>query len=164
MVAALPWIAAAFTAVSSIQQGQAAKKAGQYNAAVATRNAGVARSQAGADAEAQQRMAWQKRGAMRATMAMEGVAMEGSPLDVLAASAGIAELDRQNILYKGELRAMGYEDTGALDMAKGEAKAAGGYVDAGAALFGAYGKQSANKPDAKPPTGNRINMYDDPGY
>lgn len=164
MVAALPWIAAGFTAVSAIQQGQAAKKTGQYNAAVATRNAGIARDQAGADAAAQQRLAVQKIGAARAGYAASGVTAEGSPLDVLSMSAANAELDKQNILYKGELRAMGYKESGALDLARGKAAATKGFVNAGAALFGAAGNYYANKPETKPQTGYRIGDYEDPGY
>jgi hypothetical protein len=162
MVAALPWVAAAFTAVSSIQQGQAAKKAGDYNAAVATRNAGIAREQAAADAEALQRHVNKVMGASRATIAASGVTFEGSPLDVLAASAGAGEMDRQALLYKGELRAMGYESDAVLEKSKGDAKSAGGYIDAGAALFGgAYGRRD---PTTKPQTGYRVGDYENPGY
>lgn len=161
MAAALPIIAMSFMAVSAIQQGNAARKQGEYNAAVATRNAGVARDQANADASAQQRLAYQKMGAARAGYAASGITNEGSPLDVLSMSAANAELDKQNILYKGELRAMGYEDTGALDLARGKAAQKQGYVKAASAVFMAGGEYMADKPAI---TGNKISIYDDPGF
>ncbi len=55
-------------------------------------------------------------GAMRAAYGASGVRAEGSPLDVLAMSATNAKRDHNAILFKGELKALGYEDTKALSL------------------------------------------------
>ncbi len=55
-------------------------------------------------------------GSIRAAYGASGVTMAGSPLDVLEMSVANAERDRQQILYKGELKALGYEDTRTLSL------------------------------------------------
>lgn len=157
MAAAIPFIALAFTVVSTISQAQAAKKEANYNAAISERNAGIARDQAAADAEAQGRFARQKIGAARAAYGASGVTQEGSPIDVLAMSAANAELDRQNILYKGELRATGYQDTANLDRMRGSSAVKRGYGEAASSILTGAGKYYSNKPQ----TGYSIGEYAD---
>lgn len=127
MAVALPYIAMGLMAASTIQgmqaaqaEGRAAKQAADYNAAIAQRNAGIARRQAQLDVDAQQRDKDRHLGAMVAAYGASGVTMEGSPLDVLEASAVEAEREKQNIVYRGELRALGYYDSAALDAMAGE--------------------------------------------
>jgi hypothetical protein len=132
--------AAGVSAVASISQGMAASEAAKRNADIARRNAVIAQQQAAADAEAQQRASGQALGRARAAYGASGVTSEGSPLDVLASSASLAELDRQNILYKGKLRAMGYQDTAAADDASASNYLMQGYLGAATAL----GKGAAN--------------------
>lgn len=160
MAVAIPYLmmaAAAMTAVSAISQAQSAKATGEYNAAVATRNAGVARAQAAADAEAQQRHARRVIGAARAGYGASGLSVEGSPLEVLEMSAANAELDRQNILYRGELRAMGYESDAALETARSDAADRAGYIQAGSALLMGAGRAGASRPTAT--TGYQLGDY-----
>lgn len=114
---AISAVSAIGSAVGSIQQSNAQSNAAQYNADVAERNATIAQQQAKADADAQRRHALVKIGAARAMYGASGVALEGSPLDVLQNSAINAELDNQTILYKGKLRALGYTDSATLDRA-----------------------------------------------
>jgi len=121
MAVALPYVAMAMMAASTIQgmqaaqaQGKAAEDMANYNAAIAQRNAGIARQQAQTDVEAQQRDKDRRLGSIVAAYGASGVALEGSPLDVLEASAVEAEREKQNILYRGELRALGYFDEAAL--------------------------------------------------
>lgn len=108
-------VAAGMSAVSALAQGASASAAAKRNADIARRNGLIAGQQAQADADAQTRSSAQTIGRARAAYGASGVTSEGSPLDVLAASASLAELDRQNILYKGKLRAMGFEDTASAD-------------------------------------------------
>jgi hypothetical protein len=163
--AAIPWIMGAMAAVSAvqaIQAGRAAKKQSEFNAAVADRNAGLARDQAAADADAQRRHSQRVLGGIRAGYGASGITMEGSPLDVLEFSAANAELDRQNILYKGELRAMGYDDTAMLDRMRGDAAQSAGYEKAGSAILMGAGKIYGNTPAST--TGYTIDhdYYDGP--
>lgn len=132
----------AMSAISSIQQGQAAQQAGQYNAAIAQQNAAASRQQAEANAAAQQRKARMQIGAMRAGYGASGVGIEGSPLDVIESSATLAELDRQNILYGGEMKSTGYESTAGLELMRGSAAETQGLMSAGSTLLSAYGNYS----------------------
>jgi hypothetical protein len=127
--------AAAVSALGSIQQGRAAAAAANTNAAVASRNAGIAAQQAKADAEAKQRQVDQMMGAARAAYGASGVTPEGSPLDVLSASASLGELDRQNVLYKGRLREIGFQDTAAIETSSASAALTRGMFNAGSALL-----------------------------
>lgn len=125
----------AMSVIGSIQQGQAAKKAANYNASVATRNADIARQQAQADASAQDRDARMRMGAIKSSYGASGITNEGSPLDVLEASATAAELDKQNIMYKGELRAMGYTDEANLENTRGKNAMSEAYGRAGSSIL-----------------------------
>lgn len=115
---ALAVVGTAATAYGAYAQGQAADKAAQYNAQVASDAATTAQQQAQMAAQAQQRQASLVIGAARAGYGASGITSEGSPLDVLAASASNSELDRQTILYKGHLQAAGYQDEEQLDAMK----------------------------------------------
>lgn len=132
--------AAAISAYSAVQQGQAAKKAADFNAAVAERNAKLSQDAAAAQADTQDRQARQRLGAIRAAYGGSGVSSEGSPLDVLENSASLAELDKQNILYSGNLRAMGFTDTAALDRFSGSNAQSASYLSAASTLIGGAGK------------------------
>ena len=151
MAAALPYIAAAgmaLQAIQSIQQGNAAKAAGDYNAARARRDAAVAVQQSEADAQAKDREKIQHIGAIRAAYGASGVTGAGNALDIMATNAALFEQDKQNILYKGRLRALGYEETATLEEMSGEAAQTSGYIGAGAALLqapGAFQKAKVGK-------------------
>jgi hypothetical protein len=145
---ALPYIAAAgavMSAVQSIQQGNAAKAAGDHNASIARRNATIAVQQSEADAEAKNREKIQRLGAFRAAYGASGVTGEGNAIDVMATNAALFEYDKQTILYKGKLRALGYEDTATLEEMGGEAAQTAGYIGAGSALLKAPGAFEAAK-------------------
>lgn len=150
MAAALPFIAVGMMVLGTVmsaagaqQDGRDRKAAADFNASVADRNAGIARAQAAQDAAQQQRDARRQMGAISAGYGASGVAVEGSPLEVLASSAYQAELDRQTIIYKGELRAMGYQDESTLERFGGEtALAAGDRKAASTILLG--GSQAAS--------------------
>ncbi len=170
MAAALPILKVAATAaaaLSALSQASAASSQANYNAQVADRNAGVARDQAARDAEAQGRRARQVLGAARAGFGASGVTSEGSPLDVLMNSASNAEMDRQNILYKGELRAIGYSDTAALERSRAKAAEKEGLVGAASAIITGGPPPEDGKVDAygnkkkKATTGYTIGSYFD---
>lgn len=134
---------------SSVAQGkaQAASAASQananaYNADIHRQNAELAKQQARANADAQQRESRQALGRQRAAMAQGGVLHSASSQGVMAQSEAEAELDYLNILYGGELAARNslaeanlqnsYEQT-----ARQNAKAyrTAGYLNAGATLI-----------------------------
>jgi hypothetical protein len=138
---ALAVIGTAFSAVGAIQQGQAAASTADYNARVATQNA--AYEERIQREKAQRLMAQQSSGYLKA-----GVAMSGTPLDVLADTAAQAELDALAIRYGGATQAAGYR-------AQGAAAKTAGYIGTGTTLL--TGASSWGKdlfPTAPAPTGN----------
>ena len=111
---------AALSAYGAIQQGQQAKAVANYNAQLRTRDSSVALDQAAQEAQ-QVRWAGQRaQGTLLAGYGASGVTSEGSPMDVLGASAAQAKLDEQTVLYRGTLKATGYQSDAALNRVQGE--------------------------------------------
>lgn len=155
-MAMLPVIAmvagTAFQAIGAIKQGQAANAAAKYNAQVANNNAQVAEQQAQSQAMVQGRRAMMQNGGLLANMAANGVDVgEGSAVDILSQSAANAEMDRQNIIYNGRVRAQSLRSQAQLDTFQGETAQQNGYMSAAGALLSggakAYGySQGAGAP------------------
>jgi hypothetical protein len=76
---------------------------------------------------------------MEATYAASGVSLEGSPVEILEQSARNAELDRLNILWSGETRAQGYQNTAALEGSRGSNAMASGLLSAAGSAMNAFG-------------------------
>lgn len=93
------------------------------------------RQQAAAEAEKQGRHARRVQGQLRANIGANGITLEGSALDVMENSAANAALDRQRLLYAGELKAIGFESTAALDRSAGDAAQTAGYMGAASSLL-----------------------------
>jgi hypothetical protein len=151
MAVAIPFIMVGMAVLGTVmsaqaqrEQGEAAKDAADYNAGIARRNAQISLDQADRDAEAQGRDARRQLGAMRAGYGAAGITMEGSPLDVLEDTATTAELDRQNILYRGRIRALGFEDEAGLYEMSGENAASSGNSRATATLIGGLGNAASS--------------------
>jgi hypothetical protein len=123
-------------AAGSIQQGQAARSAANYNAQVAENNAAAARAQAAENARRQRVMNKKALGSIRAGYGASGVTLEGSPLDVLEESAMNAELDALSIEHAGLVRALGFQNDAALERFGGRNASRAGYMGAAAALLG----------------------------
>ena len=130
-----------FQVVGAFAKGQAASNASKYNAAQATRKAGLAVEQAASDADAKRRDTVRRLGLMRANYGASGVTVEGSPLDVMAESAANAEMDALNIKYKGDLAASGYAAEAKLDKMRARQDYMGGLFGAGSALLTGISKQ-----------------------
>ena len=148
MAAAIPLVmlaAAGFSAYGAIQQAQAQKQAAQFNAKLNERNATVALDQAHADALRVRRNAAQVLGAATAGYGASGVALEGSPLDVLGASAEQASLDESTVRYKGTLKAMGYHSNAELERFAGETAERQGYLNSASALLTGVGQAGVAK-------------------
>ena len=125
----------AISAVGAIQQGKAAKKAAEYNAAVQRNQAIAARQKAEFDADRARAQAAALRSKQRTAFAKGGVALEGTPLLVLEQTAEAQELDAQAILYGGEVSATGYEAQAGLSEIEGAAAQQAGVFGAGATLL-----------------------------
>jgi len=141
-------IAAGMSAVSAISQGQQQKSAAKYNQKVAENQAIGTRQEAAANAEKQRRAASKTIGSMQANYAASGVSLEGSPLEVLEQSARNAELDRLNILWSGETRAQGYQNTASLEGARGSNAMASGLLSAAGSAMSAFGSYKSGAPES----------------
>ena len=112
-------IGVALGVIGTLQQGQAAYAAGKFNSDVARQNARISLEQAKVDAASQSRESRRIIGSIRSGYGASGVTSEGSVSDVIEFSEATAELDRQNILYRGKIRAMGYEAEARISRAQG---------------------------------------------
>ncbi len=100
---------------------------------MANYNARLAEDNARYQAERQQDKVRRVMGAARVAVNKSGIAMSGSPLDVLADSAMQAELDRQAILRQGAAQA-------AMDRLEGSQAMQAGYFGAATALLSGTSK------------------------
>lgn len=148
--------ATAVQAIGQIRQGQAANAAAKYNTAVANNNATVAEQQSQSQAMVQGRRAMMQNGGLLANTAANGVEVgEGSPLDILSQSAANAEMDRQNIIYNGRVKAQSLRNQAQLDTFQGETAQTNGWMSAAGTLLSggskAYGMSQGG-------TGSTISM------
>jgi hypothetical protein len=145
-MAALPFIAAAASAVSTIAETAQARKVGEAQAKGLEEQARAASLEAGAAEEAQRRQAREAFGATRAAGAQMGLLESASFADAYSQAATAAELDALNIRYEGEGRRRGLMfEAGATRAAKplwGPAIIAAG-TNALTAYAGAGGKMPA---------------------
>lgn len=145
----MAWVAlasAAVSAVGSIKQGQAQADAANYNAAIAAQNATIAQQQGVAAVEAQRRDSARAIGRMKALYGASGVQSDsGSPVDVLADSASMAELDALTTQYNYRLKALGYENQAELDRSNAKNARTSSYLNAASQVMNgmtSYGKMS----------------------
>lgn len=156
MAAAIPFIQAAgavISAIGALRQGEAASNAAQYNATISDQNAQIARQSAADQAAQADRETYLRLGAIRAAQgASGGAAGEGSVLDVIGDVAAQSELEKQHIIYRGELAARGHTNTASLDRYSGESTRSASYLKAGSELLsgGAKAYQSYDALDKKP--------------
>jgi hypothetical protein len=145
-MAALPFIAAAASAISTISETAQARKVGKAQARGLEEQARAASLEAGSAEEAQRRQAREAFGETRAAGAQMGLLESASFADAYSQAATAAELDALNIRYEGEGRRRGLLfEAGATRAAKplwGPAIIAAG-TNALTAYAGAGGKMPA---------------------
>lgn len=97
------------SAFGQFESGQASEQAYEFNAKIAEQNAAQTRLASAQEERMSRIQARKEIGSMRAAYGASGVTMEGSPMEVLAESVAMAELDALNIRHAGEMRARGYQ-------------------------------------------------------
>jgi hypothetical protein len=133
---------AIISAYGQLYSGQAAKQAGEYNAAMSERNAMLARQKAAEDERVFRTQTRRKMGEMRAAIGASGVTTEGSPFEVLEDSAAQAEMDALRIRYSGEMQATNFMADAQLQRYQGSASQTGSYFGAAGSLLGGLGHAS----------------------
>ena len=121
----------AVSAMGSIAAGNAARKAGNFNAAVGEANARSARASAAENTERQRRIGARRQGGLRNAQVS---------LDVLEDQAMEEELEALTIMHGGELQALGLERGAALDRFEGKVAQKAGYMSAAGSLLKGAGK------------------------
>jgi len=143
---AIPLIGGAISAVGTVMQGQAARKAGMYNAAVSKANARASRYEGQIEIEDRQREMRQQLGSIRAAYGSSGVQFAGSGMDLLRDTASEYAWDLRKIGYKSEVRAVGLENQADIEEAEAKNAMPAAMIGAATSLLKgagtAYGMQS----------------------
>lgn len=124
----------AIAAVGYVQEGRAARMAGEYNAQVAEQNAAYSLEQAKEDERRQRQLAKKFIGEQRASYGASGITMDGSALDVLQESAANAELDALTIRFTGRQRYSAYVNEANAERTSGKNQQKAAYLKAAAKL------------------------------
>lgn len=127
------------SAYGQMQQGYAAKQAGEYNAQMAEMNAELTLKQAAEEETKFRSMFKRQLGDMRASVGASGVQLEGSPLEVMQDSIAQAELDATAIKTQGQRRAWALRSEAALQRYQGAAAQQGAMFGAAGSLLSAGG-------------------------
>ena len=153
------------------QAGQAAKQAGEYNAAVARNNQIIAERQAedaikrgDIAADEQRRKTARIGAAQRVGFGSSGLAIDsGSSLDILGDTAAFGELDALTIKNNAQREAYGYRVQGmnygaeaGLSLARGQNAATAGAISAGSTVVGGLGTAADRWATYNRPTGPSV--------
>lgn len=125
---------------SAVQSGAAQKDAAEFNAAVARNDAIAAQQQAASESRQLSRRNRLRAASRRARYAASGIELSGSAEDVMFDSAVQDELERQNALYRGELRAGRSKAEAGLQEAAGRNAVTSSYLSAGGTLLSGVGQ------------------------
>lgn len=120
---------------SAIKGGNAQVQSANYDANQAAQSAITVRRQSEVEAGRIRRQGDRALGEIRAAYAASGVDASGTPTEVLADSAAQVELDALTARYNGELQALGYERTAALDYQRAKDAATATKIGAVSALI-----------------------------
>ncbi len=130
-----------FGAYGSLMQGQQTADLLDNQAKIQRSNADQDRLAAKANADRVMTLASKVEGKATAAYAASGVSSSsGSVLAVLGASASNAELDRQNIIHGGEVRAINAENQASLDELGSKHAIQASYFNALSSIFGGGSK------------------------
>lgn len=131
----LPLASVGVKAVSQVKAGKAQAAADNYNAELAERDAVISRQNAAFEEQRFRRMSRKRLGEMTAGFGASGFTIGGSALVAIADSAAQEELDALTIRYQGELKAVGYGESAALDRSRAKDAKRAGYFGAGSELL-----------------------------
>lgn len=132
---------AALGAVGNIQQGNAAARAGEFNARVSEQQAKAERDAAAAEGKDYRRGERRKLASSTAAYGGTGViSSAGSPLLVNEATVREIALGAARIRQGGEARATRLEQQAELDRMNARSSRTAGYIGAGSSLLSGFGK------------------------
>jgi hypothetical protein len=132
-------------AAGSLQKGQAAKQAADYNVAVDNQRAAEEKDQANAQTQDYIRKGSDVESSAVASQGATGVTGSGSPLMVDENTVRQVALGAARTLQGGQLRANRLTDDATLQRMKGDNAVTSSYLDAGSSLLTSVGKMSGNR-------------------
>jgi hypothetical protein len=118
-----------------VQQAQTAKAMGAYNAKLAENQALQAEMDAAENTRRKRMENRRMLATQRSRLAKAGVLEAGTPLEVMAETAGNLELETLDYARSVRMQATGLRAQGAMDKAMGSAQARAAYIGAGASLL-----------------------------
>ncbi len=125
---------------SQISQGITQNNIADRNADIAERDAVARRQKAEVDADIQSRQDERTRSAARAKRGASGIDPNtGSSLITEAEDEFVSELNRNNILFGGEVEAKRFENEAEVTRAGGASKRSAGFLGAGSTLLTGIG-------------------------
>jgi len=138
-------IGTAASTIGQIQAGQSQAEWSAYNAEVSRQNALAAKQSAEYDATRTREEGAKLMARQRVLYAKSGVALEGTPTDVILGTAEDVEMDAMAILRKGLIQSQQYESQATLSEMSGAAAKTQGYYGAGSTLLTGIGNIAALK-------------------
>lgn len=125
-------------AVGSIQKGNAAGKAADFDAALGEQNANLAEQQGAQDAQAIRIQSRKNIGGIHASIGASGLTADsGSAMDVLQESAANGEMDALRAKHAGDLKAWSYRTGAEQSREAGDSARTTGYLGAASSILGA---------------------------
>ena len=140
LLAAAALAGAAVSAVGTIQQGAAAANAAEFNARVAEQEAELAKATASVEEE---RLRARNRALLAsqiAATAKSGLGLAGSPLAVMAETAGQAELDALSVRFAGSTKEAFRRSEASIARFEGKQLQSGSFFTAGATILSGAAK------------------------
>lgn len=139
----LQMVGAGVAARNAASQGRAAKAAHDFNAFIEKQNAEIVREQTKAQVAQADREAYLRAGAIRAAAGKSGGKQAGSVLDILADNAAQSEIERQDIMYRGQLAERGHLNSAYIEQVTGQQAKQQAYMQASTELLSGAGKASS---------------------
>jgi hypothetical protein len=118
-----------------VQQAKTAKAVGAYNAKLAENQALQAEMDAAENTRRKRKENRRLLATQRSRLAKAGVMEAGTPLEVMAETAGNLELETLDYARSIRMQASGLRAQGAMDRVMGSAQARAAYIGAGASLL-----------------------------
>lgn len=127
-----------------MEQAKTAKAMGRYNAQVAENQALQTEMDARESVKRKREQNSRLISTQRAGYAASGVTIDGSPLEVMADTAGILELETLDYSRQQRQQAASLRAQGAADLAMGANQARAAYIGAGASLLSGAGSAAGS--------------------
>jgi hypothetical protein len=140
LAAAASVVGSGISAIGMVNQGNAQKQMGEYNAKIQSNNAAMAIQQSQFAASQIRQRNMRLKGAQAAAASKSGLDLSGSVNDVMYDSAVQGELNAASQIYKGQVSADQYQSSGNMSEAAGKSASQQSYWGAAGSVLGGVGQ------------------------